>query len=190
MKPPPSGLRPTGCDVPAAAYSRSMRTTFVLAVALAGCASTRIHSEVAPNTDLGRYRTFGWLANHNGGPVSIVDQHVRDALAEQLTRQGLQQVPAESADFLVTYHVLQEHKVAVADWGNGIYGWAPEVVAYSDGALIVDFIDPRTNRVIWRGSAGGAVDRTGTIDVKRLRRAAAALVGTGTAPKTTSISHR
>jgi Domain of unknown function (DUF4136) len=151
-----------------------MRNLLVLA-ALAGCASMRIHSEVAPNTDLGRYRTFAWLPNHNGGPASIVDQRVRDALARQLAREGLREAPADAADFLVGYHVLQEHKVAVADWGNGIYGWSPEVVAYSDGTLVVDFIDPHTNRIVWRGSATGAVDRTGTVDARRLDRAASAL---------------
>jgi hypothetical protein len=148
--------------------------TLVLA---AGCAGVRVHSEVAPQADLGHYRTFGWLKTERSGPETIIDQRIRASLRGQLLKKGLTEVPSDAADFLISYHVLQEHKLAVSDWGNGIYGWAPEVVSYSDGALIVDFIDPRTNRIFWRGSASSAVEHPGVVDAKRLEKASAALVG-------------
>src|SRR5690349_3415630 len=105
--------------------------TLVLA---AGCAGVHVHSEVAPQADLARYRTFGWQPSSNGGPETIIDQRIRSSLRAQLVKKGLAEAPADAADFLIGYHVLQEHKLAVSDWGNGIYGWAPEVVSYSDGA--------------------------------------------------------
>jgi hypothetical protein len=143
----------------------------------AGCGSIRVRSEIAPETELGRYRTFAWFPPQGAGPETIVDQQIRRALQKQLASRGLTEAASvASADFLISYHVLQEHKLAQADWGNGIYGWAPEVVAYSDGALILDFIDPRTNRVFWRGSATSAIEPPGIVNVKRLEKAATELV--------------
>jgi hypothetical protein len=155
-----------------------MRTTRALAALFlaAGCASMHVESQLAPEAELGRYRSFGWMPSDRKAPESIVDQQIRAALRRQLTGKGLQEVPADSADFLIGYHVLTERKIAVADWGSGIYGWAPDVVAYSDGALIVDFVDPQTNRVFWRGSASSAIEPPGLIDTRRLDRAATALV--------------
>jgi hypothetical protein len=146
---------------------------FSLTTFAAGCASMQIHSETAPQADLAHYRTFSWVPSSSGGPVTIIDQQIRAALARGLAQKGLHEAPPESADFKVSYHVLQEHKVAVSDWGNGIYGWSPEVTAYTDGSLIVDFIDPTSNKVFWRGSATSVVEHPGVVDVARLDKAAA-----------------
>ena len=156
-----------------------MQPSAVLLVtfAVVGCASIGIHSEVAPETNLAAYHTYAWLSDGDKkGPESIIDQQVRGALRNELARKGLVEATGHSPDFLVGYHVLREHKVAVTDWGNGIYGWAPEVKAYADGTLIVDFVDPRTNRVFWRGSASDAIEDPGLVDAKRLQKAAAGMV--------------
>jgi hypothetical protein len=154
-----------------------LKSTLLSALLIGGgCASMRIHTQVAPEVELGHYRAFAWLPSSKGGPETIVDQQIRSALRRQLTHKGLRETTPDSADFLVDYHVLQEHKLAVADWGNGIYGWAPDVVAYSDGTLIVDFINPRSNRVFWRGSATAAIEPPGVVDVNRLDKAASAMV--------------
>ena len=158
-----------------------MSRAAVLFFALAGgCAGLEIHSEVAPETELSGYRSYGWLRADNQpahAPETIIDQKVRAALKRELAQKGLVEGPADSADFLIGYHVLQEHVTSVSDWGNGIYGWAPEVSTYNQGTLIVDFVDPRTNRVFWRSSANRAVEPPGgLIDTARLQRAAAAMV--------------
>jgi hypothetical protein len=143
----------------------------------AGCGTMRVRSEVAPQAQLAQYRTYAWMPAQGAGPETIVDQQIRAALAKQLSPRGMTEAASvASADFLIGYHVLQERKITQADWGNGIYGWAPEVVAYSDGALILDFIDPRTNRIFWRGQATSAIETPGVVNVKRLEKAATELV--------------
>jgi hypothetical protein len=146
-------------------------------VATVGCASIHVHSEVAPETNLGRYRTFAWLPPFNGEePLTIVDQQIRGALRRQLAQKGIVEAAGGPPDFLVGYHVIQEHRVAVTDWGNGLYGWAPESTPYTEGTLVVDFVDPTSNQVIWRGSATSAVEHPGVVDVKRLAKATAMMM--------------
>ena len=149
------------------------RAVLLMMFSAVGCANVGIHTEVAPATNLAGYHGYAFLPAGDGSePQSIIDQRVRAALRQELMRKGLVEVGAGTPDFLVGYHVLQEHKVAVTDWGNGIYGWAPEVRAYTTGTLIVDFIDPHSNRVFWRVSATHAVEPPGFVDVARLQRAA------------------
>jgi hypothetical protein len=154
------------------------RAALLLATIVAvGCASMRVRSEVAPDTNLGRYRTYAWKPPFNGEePLTIVDQQIRAALRAQLAKKGLVEVEGCPADFLISYHVLQEHRVAVTDWGNGLYGWGPDVTQYTEGTLVVDFVDPTSNQVIWRGSATGAIEHPGTVNIKRLEKATAMMV--------------
>jgi hypothetical protein len=145
---------------------------------LAGCANLQVRSEVAPEADLSRFHSYAWAPIDGAGdhPVSIIDQRVRRALAPALAKRGLYETN-ESPDFLVAYHILRERKTGVSDWGNGLQGWSPEVTTYTDGTLIVDFIDPRSNTVFWRGSARHAIEPRGDIDVARLERAAGEIAG-------------
>jgi hypothetical protein len=154
-----------------------LKPALVPALALvSGCATMHIHSQVAPETDLGHYHAYAWLPTSKGGPETVLDQQIRSSLRQPLTQRGLREAPPDAADFLIGYRVLQEHKVTIADWGNGIYGWAPDVVAYTDGTLIVDFIDPKTNRIFWRGSATAAICNPGIVNVKRVDKAASEIV--------------
>jgi hypothetical protein len=153
------------------------RAVLLMMFSTAGCASMGVHTELAPEANLAGYHSYAWLpAGDASEPQSIIDQSVRATLREELARKGLVDVGAGRPDFLVGYHVLQEHKVAVTDWGNGVYGWAPEVRAYTAGTLVVDFIDPRSNRVFWRVSASHAIEPPGLVDVDRLRKAAQDMV--------------
>jgi hypothetical protein len=159
------------------------RAVLLMMFSAVGCASMGIHTEVAPETSLAGYHGYAWLpAGDASEPLSIIDQHVRAALRQELARKGLVEAGGGTPDFLVGYHVLQEHKVAVTDWGTGVYGWAPEVRAYTSGTLIVDFIDPRSNRVFWRVSASHAIEPPGLVDVARLRKATQHMVARYPAP--------
>jgi hypothetical protein len=140
---------------------------------LTGCGNVQVRSEVAPEANLTRYRSYAWAPIESGAdrPISILDQRVRRALAPQLAKRGLYEA-SESPDFLIAYHMLRERKTAVSDWGNGLQGWTPEVATYTDGTFIVDFIDPHTNTIFWRGTARHAIEPHGDVDVARLEKAA------------------
>src|SRR5262249_61707396 len=77
-------------------------------------------------------------------------------------------------DFLVAFHVHTQQKTEVQDWGYSAPSWwwgaGPDVTVYqySEGTLFVDFIDPRTNKVIWRGTAKGVVKDPENPDLGKL----------------------
>ncbi len=90
-------------------------------------------------------------------------QRVGAAVEAQLKAKGY--VPAEGApDFLVATYVGQLSRIQVTDWGYGYgpraawYGGGVDVYQYEEGSLIVDIVDARSKRLVWRGTATAIVD--------------------------------
>jgi hypothetical protein len=147
---------------------------------IAGCGAT-VRSTVAPNANLGQYHTYsfftpGYRANT---PETPAEQQLREALRSNLTQKGLTEAPAGvQPDFEIAYHVKEQQKLDVNTVGYGFWGWygGTYVTSYTEGTLIVDFIDPRNNNVFWRGTASDVVNNPATPDLNKLDKAVAKLV--------------
>jgi len=154
---------------------------------LSGCTSVRISTEVNPNADFTGLRTYDWVGEPHDDTITkkygpdFIDSTVREAVGRELARKGYRRVRHEAPDFLIDYRAALEEKVEVeqvdepleegkpqAGWtlkGESGWDWAdarPEtyIREYAEGSLILDVIDPRTKRLLWRGSAETEINRT------------------------------
>ena len=70
---------------------------------------------------------------------------------------------SKTPDFRVALHTGQQSKVRVTDYGYG-YGvgrWGGgglDVYQYQEGTLILDVVDAKTKKLMWRGTAIGVVN--------------------------------
>jgi hypothetical protein len=155
-------------------------STAALLFAAASCSGITANSNIAPGTNLAKYRTYGWQNQGTGQPESIGEQEVRSALQTQLAQKGLTLATTTPPDFLVSYHAKKQEKVESYPGGYGYYGYGwggfPDIETYTEGTLIVDFIDPKTNRVFWRGTASGVLDNPDSPNMERIDTAVAKLV--------------
>lgn len=148
-------------------------------LAAAGCAGITTNAAVAPGANLAKYHTYGWYTPPGGRVESPGEQEVRAALERALAQKGL--VPATTAppEFLVAYHARKQQQVDVMPggygWGYGFYGY-PDVSTYTEGTLIVDFVDPQTNQVFWRGTASAILDHPNNPDLGKIDQAVAKLI--------------
>ncbi|MGD8854551.1 MAG: DUF4136 domain-containing protein [Gammaproteobacteria bacterium] len=134
---------------------------------LAGCASVtediRVQTEADPGLDLGSYRTYSWLGATEIAPVRLgdweppgldADAEIRALLNRELRRRGMREVDSDAQ--------------LVVGFGAGINPEVFEIVEDPDSkmytlhnapraALVVVFIDPRTRRPVWVGTAVGDV---------------------------------
>ena len=108
---------------------------------------------------------------------SLNDGRIRNGLESQLTANGFQ-MKAEESDFVIAYYVTTKNKLNVQDFGYGPPRWFGSrdirVNQYSEGTLMVDFIDAKSNQVIWRGRASGTLEMKG-VD-KKISKATEKLV--------------
>jgi len=112
-------------------------------------------------------KTFDWMqVPEKAGISSFVVQRVKDAVNEQLKAKGFT-LSSSKPDFLIAEHLGKEDKVQTTDWGynygaatryrrgyGGVYGESTvSTYEYMEGSLILDFVNPESKKLIWRGSA-------------------------------------
>ncbi|MCZ6765907.1 MAG: DUF4136 domain-containing protein, partial [bacterium] len=140
-------------------------------------------SDYDRDADFTRYRTFGWLpqptSSTSGSAAQaqmrndLFDKRVLSAVNNQLVSSGMQ-IDTTSPDLLLAYHTGVQDKVQVTDWGYSYpsygawgrgygygYGYGGrdiDVYSYQEGTFILDFIDGKTHRLVWRGTATGVLD--------------------------------
>lgn len=145
--------------------------SFGLVVALAACAP-RVYVEQDNTASFSGLRTFAWVSPPIG-PVNnpildsqILEGRVQRAVVADLSARGFTQVAAnQSPDFTVTYHTVSKQKLesSGASFAIGFGSYYPygfsnvfvpvgnNVQSRDQGTLMLDIIDGRSKRLIWRG---------------------------------------
>ena len=154
------------------AVSAGLVASVLLAAALSACSTMQIASDYDVGTSFAGYRTWAWAPEPRqptGDPQldsDLLDKRVRRAVEHELPARGFQQVKS-GADFLVDYHVALASKIQVRAIGSP-YGYGPGdwelfgpggtyARTYDEGSLILDFVDAKTNELVWRGIAWAEV---------------------------------
>ena len=150
-----------------------MRSLLIVAAGcvLAACSSVSVSSDYDRGANFSALKTWSWFSEGGApgadasGVVSLTSSRIKSALASELSARGYPEI-AQGASFLVTFHTVLQQKVEAGTEPYG-YGWrggyaghavGPDIVTYDEGTLLVDFIDPKSKSMIWRGTATAVVD--------------------------------
>ena len=138
-------------------------------LALAGCASMNVSSYLERGADVRQYRTFNWEPADTlstGDPRldnnQFFDERVRRDIETHLTARGFEKMMSGPADLSVHYHafITQQIEARNIDHGDGYRDKnASQPYVYEAGTLLIDLVDPRTKKLVWRGWAEGSLDR-------------------------------
>jgi hypothetical protein len=138
---------------------RLLLVSFV--VLFAACSNLEVNTARAPDANLAQYRTYAWISRSEPKASSVTDQTVKSNVQEQLINKGL--VPSQSGepDLLISYFVREKtgfsRGLSPSEWG-----WDQEAVyPVREGDLKLQFIDPKTNRAVWEGTASDVIGRAG-----------------------------
>lgn len=149
-----------------------------------GC-SPRVAVDKNSRADFSKYKTFAWMdsdvkAGENPAYYNqLATQSVENTMSSVLQEKGLKQNEA-NPDLIIGYHFFVEDKTrTVANptspfygpymgwgrwgfrgWGPGWWGWGgPQYTQeqYKAGTLVVDMVDAKTHKLVWRGAVEDAV---------------------------------
>ena len=151
------------------------------ALTVTACATMQVNSYVERGMDLTRYRTYHWATadtQATGDPRLDNNEFFRDRIQAQVDRRlgdrGFEKITVAGPDLLVHYHasVAQEINANGVDYIDrhvmastiqpNIACDDCEPYVYDAGTIVVDLVDARTSRLVWRGWAEGSID--GAID--------------------------
>jgi len=125
---------------------------FLLIGSLSVAGKVRIDFDHRAN--FSKYRTFMW-AKEPETADPFMKERIINAINSQLRLRGLES-DTSHADLAIVANTSTQEVQTVntyysgSDWGGG--GWATTTVDTSlEGTLVVDLIDARTNKPIWRG---------------------------------------
>jgi hypothetical protein len=130
--------------------------------ALPACATFETGFFVDRAANFTRYQTYNW-APPSSGPAGdprleknpFFQDHLQGAIEKQLAAKGFRGPTPRKPDLLVRYRAAVTPRVTINGVENG-YGHcttdcSARVVEYEAATLVLDVIDSRTNRMLWRG---------------------------------------
>lgn len=149
----------------------------LLLVGLTACQSFNVRSDWDEAVSFDGYQRYFWLeppTAEGADPFAdndLLRKRVRKAIETHLAARGFRPVAQrEDADFLVTYGVQLDEKIRV-NGTTGVYGgyggfgrWpvgfgsgigTTDVRNYQEATLIVDFLSPEKEELVWRGWGSG-----------------------------------
>lgn len=144
---------------------------------LSACATMSVSSHVAPGLDFTRYHSWLWVpadplpASDARLDNSLFKDQFQGAVERELAKRGLALTgDAEAPDLRVHYHANVAPHISVnsADQTVGACydeDCAVRVLEHEVGTIVLDVVDARTNRLIWRGWAQTSVE--GVLDNPR-----------------------
>ena len=150
-------------------------------VALVGC-GVSAHVEKDPSVDLGNYKTFAWLNDHESSRKdgrhyqNFQEKGLKDLVNSQLEKNGWRMVKS-NPDVLVDYDIMVENDVKNESESvysrptvryfynpytrriNSVYypsqylGENNYSVPYKSGTITLNFVDTKSNNLVWQGWA-------------------------------------
>ena len=164
-----------------------------------------VKSDYQKDYDFSRLRTFAFKTDRpSNDPLTtntIEAERIQNALAAQLEANGFTQA-TQDPDFIVAFYATTQEKTSVQStggfggglgrfgygrgfgWGYGIpgagrwrWGFGPDIwtTNYTQGCVMADVIDPKTNELVWRGAVTDTVNGIGQSE-KQANQAAKDLV--------------
>lgn len=158
-----------------------MKRFFFLAwITMSGCAY-RVYVDQDPVIDFLSYHQYAWNkleANTTLNPLynsDLINERLTKAIDNQLNKLAFVKT-TQSPDFLVDFHIYIDRKNTPEPsfdgfyrgpryypnygFGDWPYSWNQNfrLIPYDDGTLLIDIVDFKTNKLVWRGSAAQAID--------------------------------
>jgi hypothetical protein len=141
-----------------------------------------VSSHIERGLDLAQYHTYDWGppdALPTGDPRldknPFFQDHFEGAVEKGLAAKGLEQTSSGASDLLIHYHAATSQRIDV-DRVDRQYGYCyagdclGDVATYEAGTFVLDVVDARTNRLIWRGWAQSHLEGVLDNEVKMAQR--------------------
>ncbi len=146
----------------------------VSSLVLAACSTIQVSEDFDRRAPFTTYKTFDWMSKPEKMPETargaidrnpLLGKRIQQIAEEILKDKGMTQ-SKDNPDLLLNYYVGFKERVDITGWG---YWYGPrwgyywpylgpyDDYAYTQGTLVLDFVDAKTHELVWRGVADKAL---------------------------------
>ena len=143
-----------------------MKNFFILTMSILifiGCSSLQVSHDYDPAFNFNEQKTFVIVHHNREGEDTLYNDRLLRALEADLVSKGYVKREKEDADLVFVFHTKVEDKTDIdTDYqmvGFGMYRYGGGMVAttstyhYTKGTLIIDALNPKNKKIVWRGIA-------------------------------------
>ena len=151
----------------------------VLLLVFSSCTTVRVVTDYDKEANFGNYSNFAFYKpGIDKAQISDLDKkRILRAIDNELSAKGMNK--SEKADILVSIFTKERERINVYNnnFGYG-WGWNPwyyggyygsYVSSTTEGSLYIDFIDAKTNELVWQGVGSARLITSGNIEKKEER---------------------
>lgn len=151
----------------------------LLVFIVSSCSSVRVVTDYDKNVNFTSYKSFAFYKpGIDKAKISDLDKRrILRAIDAELGAKGMQKT--EIADLLVSIFTKENERVDVYNnnfgygwgWNPWWYGgyWGNTVSTSTEGTLYIDFIDAKTNELVWQGIGSARLITSGDVEKKEER---------------------
>jgi hypothetical protein len=159
----PSNVRKTNWEISAMTNRLAMILSGLLCVG-GLVAGQDVKYNFDSTVNFAKYHTYQWVSLPTSHPDQLVDRQIKQDINAQLAAKGLTQVTA-NADIQVGYQISIDQEKQWDAWGGPGLRFGGMATATSStidvGTLGIDFVDPTTKLLVWRGEGTKTLDPSG-----------------------------
>lgn len=137
--------------------------TVVAILFLSACSSLRVNVDYDTEFDFTAQKSFSVVHHNKEGEDTLFNDRLIEALVADLSEKSYNKVEQKSADLIFVFHTDVENKVDIdtdytmVGYRSYIYGGhmmaTTRTYQYQEGTLIIDALNPKDNKIVWRGIA-------------------------------------
>jgi hypothetical protein len=142
-----------------------------LAAGLIACSTLTVSTDFDPAANFTQYKTFTVMPLEQFKNNTITADRIKAAITQALQAKGLQPA-SEAADLQINVFAKLSKETQVTSTGTGYGGWGyrgwgggmstTTVQNVNVGTLVVDLVDAKTTKPVWRGMASDTIDQKST----------------------------
>lgn len=151
---------------------RGWFTLIVAILAVMGCSGIQVGQDYDPATPMDTLGNFRWSTDaqaKTGDPRidnPLRDTRIRTAVERVLTEKGFTRSTGDAPTFVIRYQYVLRQRVESSGTSSGIgfgigrygrhggiaIGTGDTIRQYDEGMLVVDFLVPDSDQLLWRGT--------------------------------------
>ena len=140
---------------------KSLQTIILSCILFAGCSNIDVSVDYDQTYNFSNVKTFSINETFKESEDTLFNDRVVNALKNELNSKNYSLVPKDSANLIFVFYAnLKDKTMIYAD--SSIYGYrgyryggmmmsSTYTYEYTEGTLVIDALNPKTKKIIWRG---------------------------------------